>query len=129
MGPVRYKTLGYREYGTIYFTRASPVVLKPVSAVGGLAVDIVVTVVDTPVNILYAIPLVVKEGGPDGSGCGHDLAGIVFMPCWYGVELWKLPSWPQYQYERKFGAPGFIGRIRQEAGSVNSSSCTNAVPR
>ena len=128
MGPVRYKTLGYREYGTTSFTRASPAVLKPVTAVGGFAVDVVVTVVDTPVNILYAIPNVLTEGGPDGSGCGHDLAGIVFMPFWYAVELWNIPSWPQYQYQRKFGAPGFIGRIHPSGGAPTTVSGAKVPP-
>ena len=128
MGPVRYKTLGYREYGTRSFTRASPVVLKPVSAVGGFTVDVVLTILDTPVNILYAIPNVLTEGGPDGSGCGHDLAGIVFMPFWYAVELWNMPSWPQYQYQRKFGAPGYIGQTQPRIGAPTSVSGSEMIP-
>ncbi|MDA3925049.1 MAG: hypothetical protein PF904_10165 [Kiritimatiellae bacterium] len=59
-GPLRYKTLGRYEYATVEFTERSPVFLKPVAAVGGVLVDVVLIVGDTLVIPVASAPIAVK---------------------------------------------------------------------
>jgi hypothetical protein len=108
-GPVRYKTLGYHKYATVEMTSAAPLLAKPIVAPIGLATDVLITAVDTPVNILWSIPLTFTHGGPDCNGIqtkdGPFFTAFqtLFVPFWYPFQIVAVTVWPKEMYVEVFG--------------------------
>ncbi len=106
MGPVRYKSFGYHKYSTIELYKKSQILLKPFGLVFGFAGDVIISSVDTPVVILYSIPLVYTHGGVEGTKCktpGDYIVMTVFFPVWYPLEIYSLEFGKKELYKEIFG--------------------------
>lgn len=72
-GPLRYKILGNRTYGTVEFTKRSTPIIKPIAAVAGLIVDTGLIVTDTVITPVVAISCSIIGSAKFGSwGMGKN---------------------------------------------------------
>jgi hypothetical protein len=125
-GPVRYKTLGYHKYATVEFTKRSEPALKVLAAPAGVITDTLVTAIDTPVIVVWSVPLVFTHGGPDAAGCKKDpWIGVITFPFWYPVQLWAVCVWPRDMYQEVFGAEAGIFRESTAKSEESSQKITH----
>lgn len=105
-GPVRHHTLGYYRYGTVEFTKRSPLLVKPVALPVGFATDIVLIAVDTAVTPVAAffVPGHVVEVGSDEET--NRLANLI-IPTYpltlVDIGALGMGSGTQDEYEDIFG--------------------------
>ena len=108
-GPVRYKTLGRYEYTTIEWTRRAPVMLKPIAAIGGTAMDVAIAGVDTVFTPVVSIPIAARAAfwGPDPGSrnfmehpFSETILTLVFYPIWFSV------FYPVTIYGQTYESPG-----------------------
>ena len=105
-GPVRHHSLGYYKYGTVEFTKGSPLLLKPIALPVGLATDIVLVVVDTAVTPVAAffVPSHIVEIGSDEET--NSLANLV-IPTYpltlVNIGALGMGSGTKEEYETIFG--------------------------
>ena len=78
-GPIRFKTLGYKQFATCR---------KPAFFILTIPVDAAISILDAPAIPITAIPLGLTQGGPDGKGFGD-------CP-WY--LLWTVVIWYPVSY-------------------------------
>ena len=57
MGPVRYNILGNKKYATVEWTCKAPLVLKPFYSIAGVMSDSIITLGDTIIVSIRAVPI------------------------------------------------------------------------
>ena len=88
MGPVRYKTLGYREFATVEMTRRAHPVLKPLAVPVGFVTDAAVIVLDTVATPIVSVPMAFELMGPDPQPTTRRnvVIKIATSPIWFTIS-------------------------------------------
>ena len=104
VGPVRYKTLGYREFATINFTKQATPIVKPVAAIGGVLTDTGIIIADTIATPVVTIPLAFEGMGPDPQPTSdrNIWTKIITAPIWFPFSYAAYCGFLQFSPEEVY---------------------------
>ena len=87
-GPVRYKTLGHRDFATVEMTKRSSNSVRPLAAPVGFVADVGITILDTVATPIVSAPIAFEIMGPcPQPTTRHNVfIKIITSPIWFKIS-------------------------------------------